>query len=72
MILFKNNKGQAVIEYLLILGFIVTISYKTINIFTDFFQNSMGSLGHVLSIHLTTGVCKTDCFFAGYKNGYGS
>jgi len=70
---FTNKaKGQASIEYLLILTFVALISFKSITIFRDFFKNSMGSLGNILTIHLTTGVCAQNCFFGGYKNGKGS
>lgn len=67
----KDHKsaGQAMIEYLLILSFAVVVSFKIITTFRDFFQDSMGSLGHILTIHLMTGVCEQNCFFAGYKNG---
>lgn len=67
----KHNKssGQAIVEYLLILSFAVVVSFKIITTFSGFFQESMGSLGNILTVHLMTGVCKSDCFFAGYKNG---
>ena len=68
----KKSSGQAIVEYLLILSFAVVVSFKIITTFKDFFQESMGSLGNILTIHLMTGVCKKDCFFAGYKNGRGS
>lgn len=69
MIYLYRDNGQAIVEYLLILTFVVLISLKTITLFRDFFKTSMGSFGHILTMHLTTGVCKTDCFFPGYKNG---
>ncbi len=64
-----KSAGQAMIEYLLILGFAVIVSFKIITGFRGFFQSSMGSLGHILTIHLMTGVCSNNCFFAGYENG---
>lgn len=67
-----NSKGQAIVEYLLILSFAVIVSFKIITTFRGFFQESMGSLGNILTVHLMTGVCPKDCFFAGYKNGRGN
>ncbi|MBP9673838.1 MAG: hypothetical protein KBD63_01985 [Bacteriovoracaceae bacterium] len=62
--------GQAVIEYLFVLIFISFIGTKMIKSFGGFMGNSMGNVAHVLSSHLTVGVCPTECFFTQYKNGY--
>jgi hypothetical protein len=62
--------GQATVEYIFILAFAVFFGFKATNLFTNFFRDSMGSVGHVLSTHLTVGICPNDCFFAGYHNGY--
>ena len=62
-------KGQALIEYMFVMLFIIGVSVKLIGSFTDFFRDSMGNLGHVLTMNLMVGVCSDDCFFAGYKNG---
>lgn len=64
-----RNAGQATIEYLMVFVLIGLISIRMAKGFSSFFADSMGSLAHVLSIHLTTGICKNDCFFNGYKNG---
>ncbi len=66
----SNQSGQATVEYIFILAFAVFIGLKVTNSFTDFFRDSMGSVGHVLSTNLTVGICPSDCFFAGYANGY--
>lgn len=65
-----DQKGQALIEYLMVLVFISLIAGKMVTTFSDFFRDSLGNLGHVLTINLNVGVCKKECFFAGYKNGY--
>ncbi|MCT4642608.1 MAG: hypothetical protein N4A33_09975 [Bacteriovoracaceae bacterium] len=72
MTFLNSNKGQAMVEYLLIMVFAASISIKMIQSFSDFMKTSMGSMGHILTQHLTTGVCEKNCFFAGYKNGAGS
>lgn len=71
MILIKilYKKGQAAIEYLLIMAFVVGLTVKTVGSFSDFFRDSMGNLGDVLTRNLLVGVCPKDCFFAGFKNG---
>lgn len=68
-ILRLNSKGQALVEYMFVMLFIIGVSVKLIGSFTDFFRDSMGNLGHVLTMNLMVGVCSDDCFFAGYKNG---
>jgi hypothetical protein len=63
-------KGQALVEYMFVMLFIIGISVKLVGSFTDFFRDSMGNLGHVLTLNLMVGVCADDCFFSNYKNGY--
>ena len=65
-----KNKGQALVEYLLVVVFLIMISAKLVGGFTGFMRDSIGNLGHVLSLNLSVGVCPKDCFFSGYKNGY--
>jgi hypothetical protein len=65
-----SRRGQATVEYIFILAFAVFLGLKVTNLFTNFFRDSMGSVGHVLSTHLTIGICPKDCFFGGYSNGY--
>jgi len=62
--------GQATVEYIFILAFAVMLGFQFTNRFTEFFRDSLGSVGHVLSTHLTTGMCKQDCWYEGYKNAF--
>lgn len=68
--LIKNSKGQAALEYILVLIFSVVVLVKIVNTLGTFFTDSVGNLGHVLSVNLKVGVCKNYCYFSGYKNGY--
>ncbi len=69
MIALKNG-GQATVEYIFILTFAVFLGLKVTNLFTGFFRDTMGSVGHVLSTNLNVGICPKDCFYSGYANGY--
>lgn len=62
--------GQATVEYIFILAFAVILGFNIINKFTDFFKDSMGGVSHVLSTHLTIGVCQAECWYSGYGNSY--
>lgn len=64
-----KSSGQATIEYLFVLIFIVGISIKIVGAFSDFMRGSVGNLGHELTVNLSTGVCSQNCFFSGYQNG---
>jgi hypothetical protein len=66
-----KQRGQATVEYIFILAFAVLLTFKATNLFTTFFADSMGKIGHTLSGHLTVGICPRECFFAGYANSYG-
>ncbi len=63
-----SQRGQAAVEYLFVLVFMLYLSTKIVNRFGVFFRDSVGNLSHVLSTHLTVGVCPRHCFFAAYKN----
>ena len=65
-----RDAGQATIEYLFVMIFLILVSVKLVGAFTDFMRDSVGNLGHVLTMNLTTGVCKEDCFFPNYENGF--
>ena len=65
-----KSRGQAAVEYLFVLVFMVLIAAKIVNRFNSFFRDSVGNLGHVLSRNLSVGMCPTECFFNGYKNGF--
>lgn len=62
--------GQATVEYIFILAFAIFLGSNFLIKYSEFFSNSMGSIGHVLSSNLTVGVCPTECWFKGYENGY--
>lgn len=68
MNLIKSHSGQALVEYVLLVAFMLILGSKLVGGFTDFMRESVGNLGHVLSVNLTTGVCEKECFFAPYKN----
>lgn len=72
MSLRLNTFGQATVEYLLLLVFLITISLQLVGSFTDFMADNMGNLGHVLSYNLSVGVCDEECFFSSFNNGYHS
>ncbi len=63
------QRGQALIEYLLVLVLIMILASKLALGFTDFMRDSIGNLGHVISLHLSVGTCREQCFFDAYKNG---
>lgn len=64
-----SSKGQALVEYVLLVAFLVVISSRMVTGFTDFMRESIGNLGHVLSLNMSVGVCQRDCFYTGYENG---
>jgi hypothetical protein len=61
-------RGQATVEYLFVLVFMILFSAKVLTRFNDFFRDSIGNLAHVLSQYLIVGVCPTQCFYGSYKN----
>lgn len=64
------NTGQALIEFIFVLLFAIFFTTKTVSFVGDFMRDSFGNMAHVLSMNLAVGVCKEDCFFGGYSNGY--
>lgn len=65
-----KQSGQALIEFVFVLLFIITFTVKAAQFTGDFIRDSFGNLAHVLSLNLTVGVCKDQCFYQGYSNGY--
>ncbi len=65
-----KSSGQAMVEYLFVMLFIILISVRLVGSFTDFMRDSMGNLGHVMTMTLTTGMCQSQCFFGGPGNWY--
>ena len=74
-ILFMGTKlnsqgGQAAIEYLFVLIFIVFFSYNLTMMVRDLFQTNFASFAHILSKNLSSGVCSNICFYDQYENGH--
>jgi hypothetical protein len=65
-----NDRGQATVEYIFILAFAIIFGFNVISKYSDFFSDAMGSVSHVLSTHLTVGICQTNCWMKGYENSY--
>lgn len=64
-----KSAGQATIEYILIFSFISLIGVGLARTIGGSISTSVKSLGWVLSQELSTGICRTQCFYGGYKNG---
>ena len=66
---FKNySSGQAVVEYLLIFGFMALIAVNIMRGLGGALGTSVGTLTYALTQALAPGVCPRNCFFHGYKN----
>ncbi len=65
---FHRRGGQALVEYLLIFGFIALIALNIVKGLGTAMSESVGSLGYILTQQLSVGVCNTNCYFGGYKN----
>ena len=65
----KRDRGQAVVEYLLIFGFMALLALNMAKALGGFMGESVGSLAYTLSQNLSVGVCKRFCFYDGFKNG---
>ncbi len=66
----KRQSGQAVVEYLLVLVLALIIISGLTQSVSNFLGQSFGSLGHYLTMNLSTGICQRDCFFSNYENGF--
>ncbi|MBF0311833.1 MAG: hypothetical protein HQK52_00360 [Oligoflexia bacterium] len=68
-----TKKGQALIEYILILAMMSLVAVKATSNIRNSLNKALGNLAGTLSIHLTVGVCgatgEDRCFFKGYANG---
>jgi hypothetical protein len=67
----SSRCGQATVEYIFLLAFAIILAFSFVNKFTGFFRDSMGGVSHILSTHLTIGVCAQKCWFDGYNNSFG-
>ena len=63
------SKGQAVVEYILLLGIMAFVSVRMVKGLSSFMGGSVKSLADAVQTHLTVGVCDKNCFYSGYKNG---
>ncbi len=63
-----SNKGQALVEYLLIFSFMVFLSISFVRALNGIMTNSIGSLSYELTEQLTVGVCQKDCFYTQFLN----
>ena len=70
--LIIKNRGQATVEFILLIAFSITLTLKSVSIINEFLGDSVGNIGHELSMNLRVGVCKENCFFSGYINGHGN
>jgi hypothetical protein len=65
----SSTQGQALVEYLFVLIFIVGIALFFARGAQSQYAKGLTSLAHVLGQHLTVGTCTSGCYFAGYYNG---
>ncbi len=64
-----NDEGQALIEYMLILIFVVTLGAKVSKSFGGFMGDSFANIGHVLTLNLRVGICEKQCLYPRFYNG---
>ncbi len=64
----KKDIGQAIVEYLLIFAFIASIGMGMSQAFIGVLGSISGGLGYTLTDQLKSGVCKSNCYYTGYKN----
>jgi hypothetical protein len=64
----KSRKGQATVEYIILLSILSMLSVSFVKWFYQGFGKTVGGLGHSLTRSLRTGVCEKDCYYNGFKN----
>ncbi len=69
----KKQSGQAVIEYVFILAFIMVMLVTFVREYSGAIGRSVQTLNYTLTQSLTTGVCQSLCFFkhGGFENPVG-
>ena len=69
----RNQKGQATIEYIFILVFMMSILVTFINTFSTAIGRRVQGLSYTLTHFLNTGNCPNSCLFgsAGFENDIG-
>ncbi|MDH5582048.1 MAG: hypothetical protein OEY33_09085 [Bdellovibrionales bacterium] len=65
----RSKEGQALLEYLLVFGMMAGISTAMVKLISGYTNSSMASLGYALSNALSSGVCKSLCFYGNFGNG---
>ena len=65
---FFNAKGQATIEYVIVFAFMTLISVGVVRTMGVGLSTSVKTLAYSLSQELSSGICRTECFYTGYKN----
>lgn len=63
-----NSRGQALIEFILLFGFLGFLAVNIFALMKDNLTNSLNSLNFVLTQYLSTGVCKEYCFYDAFVN----
>jgi hypothetical protein len=65
----NDERGQALIEYMFVLIFIMFFAFNLAQMMRGFFQDNFASFAHILSKNLSSGVCSNICFYEQYENG---
>jgi hypothetical protein len=68
MKVLQKNKGQALVEYIIIFSFLALIAIKMVQGVSGYLTDTMGNLAYYLTQQLSVGVCDEHCYFSGYKN----
>lgn len=63
-----ENKGQALVEYIVVFSFLALISIKMVQGISGYLTDTTGNLAYYLSQQLSVGVCEEHCFFSKFKN----
>ncbi len=60
--------GQAMIEYIFVFSAMALLAMQFYKWGGKYMDESVGSLGYVLTQELSVGNCKSECFFRDYFN----
>ena len=69
MALCASKEGQATVEFLLVLLFLMVLAWQFFKYIGLFVGNHIGGFGYHLTDFLATGVCENHCVFHGFQNG---
>lgn len=67
-----NHSGQATVEYILLFAFMALIALSMVKAIGTGVSSSVGTLAFALTQELSTGICKSQCFYANYGNAPGN